>query len=78
MAAEPYGQNEPGSHGIHSSEPGLSWYVPPSHASHFEAPLLFENVPALQAVGSVLPVEQKLPGGQMVHSSSSARSVRLE
>ena len=45
---------------------------------HAEAPLVAENVPALQVVGATLPVEQYDPAGHSVQSLASALSVALE
>jgi len=46
--------------------PSSSWYVPPAQGVHWAAPAA-ANVPGLQSIGAVLPVEQNAPAGQSVH-----------
>ena len=57
--------------------PGVSWYLPPTHSEHSEAPP-DEIVPAAHWVGAVLPVEQKEPAGHVVQSLGLSLFVALE
>ena len=76
-AAAPCGQYDPAGQSLHVVSPGVSWYLPPAHAVHSDAPPL-EIVPAAHWVGVVLPVEQKEPAGHGVQSPASSLLVALE
>ena len=55
----------------HTVMPSSSWYVPPVHGEHCDAPPV-EKVPALQLVGVTLPVEQNAPAGHRSQSVPTA------
>ena len=67
-AAEPAGQKLPAGQDSQADAPSDSWNSPAKHLSHWAA-LPVENVPAVHAAGSMLPVEHANPAGQSVHSS---------
>ena len=77
-APAPAGQYEPGTQATHACLPSSVWYVPASHLVH--APMLATGatVPGLHLVGSVLPVGEKLPLSDGVHSLGAVRLVEIE
>ena len=64
------GQNEPASHGLHSSLPGSSWYVPAAHLLHALMLAFGATVPGLHVAGSAAPVPHDEPGGHGTQSSA--------